>query len=92
MRDRVRAAAAGPTVVESYQIDDVHVTLLVPFGKQEGLSLGLETRGTVTTETLGRDGDLESRTSSPFATTFVMSRPTGGRWLNVAQRPVDADT
>ena len=87
-----RAAAGGPTVVDSYRIDDVNVTLVVPFGKQVGLSLGLETRGTVTTETLGPDGDVESRTSSPFATTFVMSRPTGGRWLNVAERPVDADT
>ena len=62
-----------------------------PFGKQDGLSLGLESRGTVT------DGDLRRRrapaasaTSSPFAKTFVMRRATGGRWLNVAVLPISA--
>ena len=44
------------TVVERYQIDDVTVTLLVPFGEQDGLSLGLESRGTVTEETYDADG------------------------------------
>ena len=60
------------------------MTLLVPFGKQDGLSLGLESRGTVTTETYDAAGHLQARTSSPFATTFVVRRATGGRWLNVA--------
>ncbi|MET0578357.1 MAG: RnfABCDGE type electron transport complex subunit D [Ilumatobacteraceae bacterium] len=93
MRDRIRVAAAdGTTVVDSYRIDDVDVTLIVPFGKQAGLSLGLESRGMVTTETFGRDGSLHSRTSAPFATTFVVGRPTGGRWLIVAELPADAGT
>ena len=80
------AAATGVTVVERYQIDDVNVTLLVPFGKQDGLSLGLESRGTVTTETYA-DGRVRSRTSSPFATTFALRQVTGGRWLNVGVLP-----
>ena len=70
-----RAAAGGPTVVERYELDDVHVTLVVPFGKQVGLSLGLESRGTMTTETYDAAGELRTRTSSPFATTFVLGRP-----------------
>ena len=38
-------------MVDRYQIDDINVSLLVPFGKQDGLSLGLQSRGTVTKET-----------------------------------------
>jgi hypothetical protein len=91
--DELRARLSAPTasdtkVAEQYAIDAVHITLLVPFGKQTGLSLGLESHGTVTTETYGRDGHLVSRSSAPFAKSFVMSRPTGGRWLNVAVLPL----
>ena len=93
MRRRIQdAAAGGATVVEHYEIDDVNITLVVPFGRQAGLSLGLESRGTVTTETYDADGDLRSRSSAPFATSFVMGRPTGGRWLNVAVLPLEAAT
>ena len=91
MRARLDAAAVnGTTVIERYQIDDVHVTLLVPFGRQDGLSLGLESRGTVTTETYDAAGDLQARASSPFATTFVLRQATGGRWLNVDELPLAA--
>ena len=86
-------AASGATVVERYQIDDVNVTLLVPFGKQDGLSLGLRVAGH------GDDGDVRRRRAtcrrerpSPFAKTFVMRRATGGRWLNVAVLPYGAGT
>ena len=81
------ARATGATVVERYRIDDVHVALLVPFGRQDGLSLGLESTGTMTQETYDESGQLQSSASSPFATTFVLRRATGGRWLNVAQLP-----
>ena len=90
MMGRLReASAGGTTVVDQYQIDDVNVTLIVPFGQQTGLSLGLQSRGTMTTETYDAEGRLQDRASSPFATTFVMSRPTGARWLNVAVLPFD---
>jgi hypothetical protein len=93
MRRRIQDAAAGGTkVVEQYEIDDVHITLVVPFGRQAGLSLGLEARGTVTTETYDAAGELQSRSAAPFATSFVMSRPTGGRWLNVAVLPLEEPT
>jgi Na+-translocating ferredoxin:NAD+ oxidoreductase RnfD subunit len=91
LRARLESArATGVTVVEQYEIDTVHVTLLVPFGRQDGLSLGLESRGTVTTETYDRGGELSGRTTQPFATTFVMRRATGARWLNVDELPLDA--
>ena len=77
------------TVVDRYQIDDVNVTLLVPFGKQEGLSLGLQSRGTVTEETYDAAGVLESSTTSPFAQTFAVRQVTGARWLNVGVLPPD---
>jgi hypothetical protein len=84
MRARLEAArSTGTIVVEHYQFDDVHVTLLVPFGEQSGLSLGLETTGTRIEETYDAEGRLERRESAPFATTFAMRRATGGRWLNV---------
>ena len=84
------AEATGKTVIERYQIDDVNVTLLVPFGRQDGLSLGLVSRGTVTEETYDAAGNLQAKASSPFETTFVMRRATGARWLNVAVRPPNA--
>ena len=93
MRGRIQdAAMSGTREVEQYQIDDVDITLVVPFGRQAGLSLGLESRGTVTTEIYDADGELRSRSSHPFATSFVMGRPTGGRWLNVAVVPLEAPT
>jgi hypothetical protein len=85
-----KSEASGTTVVEQFQIDDVGIRLIVPFGQQTGLSLGLESQGTVTTETYA-DGSLQDRTTAPFAKTFVMRRATGARWLNVAELPVTPD-
>jgi len=89
MRARLQDdAATGTRVVERYRIDDVKVVLLAPFGKQEGLSLGLESQGTMTSETYDDSGALTDQTSAPFAKTFVMRRATGNRWLNVAALPI----
>jgi Na+-translocating ferredoxin:NAD+ oxidoreductase RnfD subunit len=93
MQGRLQTAAAdGTTVVDRYDIDDIDVSLLVPFGEQTGLSLGMRSRGTVTTETYDESGHLQHRESAPFATTFVMRRATGARWLNVAEKPYGAGT
>jgi Na+-translocating ferredoxin:NAD+ oxidoreductase RnfD subunit len=93
MQQRLRdGSASGATAVDRYQIDDIDVSLLVPFGKQDGLSLGLRSRGTVTIETYGPDGHVQHRTSAPFAKTFVVRRATGARWLNVAVLPYGAGT
>jgi hypothetical protein len=92
MRDRIQnGTSKGTIVVDQFQIDHVNVTLLVPFGRQTGLSLGLDSRGTVTTETYDASGHLRDRSSAPFAKTFVLRRATGARWLNVAVLPVRTD-
>jgi Na+-translocating ferredoxin:NAD+ oxidoreductase RnfD subunit len=78
------ASASGTTLLTHYQFDSIDVSLLVPFGAQTGLSLGLAGRGTMITETRGADGSLIERESSPFDLTFAMRRATGDRWMNVA--------
>jgi hypothetical protein len=92
MRSRLAdAQAGGSMVVERYQFDEVSIVLLVPFGRQEALSLGLDSTGTVVTEVYDADGNQQSRTSAPFATMFVVRQVTGGRWLNVAVLPPPTD-
>jgi len=56
-----------------------------------GLQKWLRSRGTRTEETYDADGGLQSRTSSPFATTFAVRQVTGGRWLNVGELPYGSD-
>ena len=88
MQDRLRKATSSrATTIESYDFDDVTMSLVVPFGRQTGLSVGLDSRGTMTEETYDTSGALLSRTTSPFAKMFVIRRATGGRWLNVAVLP-----
>jgi hypothetical protein len=70
--------------VHHYHFDRVDVGLLVPFGAQTGLSLGLHGSGTVTSETFDAAGNLVNRESAPFDQTFAVRRATGARWLNVA--------
>jgi hypothetical protein len=91
MQGRLRdAVATGRTVIALYEFDALSVSLLAPFGKQDGLSLGFEARGTMTEETYDAVGSLEAQRSSTFALTFVMRRATGARWLNVAVLPPGA--
>ena len=84
------AMISGQTVIAHYRFDAVHVILIVPFGVQTGVSLGFESRGTVTEDTYDAAGGLQTRQTSPLALTFVMRRATGGRWLNVAVLPPGA--
>ena len=91
MQDRLDTAiATGTTVITRYRIDTLDVSLLEPFGKQSGLSLGFAARGTMTQETYDAAGALQAQQTSPLAQTFVMRRATGARWLNVAVQPPDA--
>ena len=69
-------------------MDSVRVALLVPFGRQDGLSLGMVSRGTVTTQTLDSSGATVASTTAPFETMWAMRRATGDRWLTVAELPV----
>ncbi|MEY4031140.1 MAG: hypothetical protein RL573_51 [Actinomycetota bacterium] len=83
-----RARESGRTVIQKYRIDTVRVTLIVPFGRQDGLSLGMVSQGTVTTETLDASGKTIASTTGPFETMWAMRRATGARWLTVAELPV----
>ena len=85
MQARLQAASAGGTIViDESHCDAVTVSLLVPFGRQAGLSLGFNAKGTLTEQTYNAGGVLQGQQTLPFAQTFVMSRPLGPRWLNVA--------
>lgn len=90
MQGRVSdSVETGQTVVAHHQIEMIDVVLLIPFGRQDGLSLGMRSRGTVTTMIYDAEGAMKSSTTEPFATTFVMRRATGARWLNVDELPDD---
>ena len=82
------AEISGQTIVSTYKIDTIVVTLLLPFGRQDGLSLGLIATGTLTTETRTDSGVIVSRTSTQFKTMWAMRRATGSRWLTIAELPV----
>ena len=81
--------ASGTTTVEHYTFDQIHVTLLVPFGVQTGLSLGLTGRGTVVTERFDADGTRTDTETAPFHKTFAMRQATGARWMLVGVLPPD---
>src|SRR4029079_6373166 len=82
------AKASGKVVVAHYLFDSMIVGRIVPFAVQTGLSLGFDSRGTVTEETYDASGTLISREERPFAQTFVTRRATGDRWLDVAVLPL----
>ena len=82
------AQRTGQTVIDSYDIDDVQVTLLVPFGRQDGLSLGMIATGIRTTEVRDSSGTVISSNTAPFETMWAMRRATGARWLTIAELPV----
>ena len=88
MQTRLQAAVtSGAAVITHYQFDAIDVSLLVPFGRQDGLSLGMAGRGTMTQETYDAAGKLQASQTSPFSLTFAVRRATGARWLNVAVLP-----
>ena len=78
----------GRAVVPQYTFESIRVVLVHSHG-QAGLSLGLRARGTVERVTYGVNGQEGSRETTPFRLTFVLSRPTGERWLIVDTQPID---
>lgn len=88
MQARLAAlASGGPIVLTHYRFDRIDVSLLVPFGRQTGLSLGLRGQGTMIQETVGADGRRQAGRAAPFDLTFAVRRATGARWLNVGVLP-----
>jgi Na+-translocating ferredoxin:NAD+ oxidoreductase RnfD subunit len=88
---QARLAAAGPaggqTTIVHYRFDSIDVDLVIPFGKQDGFSLGIHGIGTMTTEVRDAGGALVSSQEAPFDQVFAVRRATGGRWLNVGVLP-----
>jgi hypothetical protein len=82
------AVSAGETDVANYVFDSLHIASVIRSASQGGLSLGVEARGSLEEITYNADGDQTERATSPFALTFVLSQPTGGRWLIVAILPL----
>jgi hypothetical protein len=81
------AETTGNVTVRHYTFDTVDVKLLVPFGKQTGLSLGFHVTGTATAQTYDSAGNVTSTTTEPVDTMFAVRRATGARWLNVGDLP-----
>jgi hypothetical protein len=87
MQGLLSAGTSGAVVVVHYRFDAIAVRLLIPFGKQDGFSLGLDGRGTMVRETYDAAGHLQAREELAFHQTFAVRRATGDRWLNVAVLP-----
>ena len=85
-----QAAAAGSTTVTHYAFDSISVSLLVPFGRQDGLSLGLLGSGTQLEQRYDASGKLLSSSESPFTLTFASRQATRSRWMLVAVLPPGA--
>jgi Na+-transporting NADH:ubiquinone oxidoreductase subunit NqrB len=82
-----RSRETGTTSVSHYTFDAIDVSLLVPFGRQDGLSLGLTGRGTVLREQYDAGGNRVHADSEPFHLTFAVRQATGARWMLVAVLP-----
>jgi hypothetical protein len=80
------ALASGETTTHRYAFDALRLVPIVAPGDQSGLSLGFEARGTVEVRTY-EDGEEVGTRTEPFRTTFMLSRPTGGRWLTMGTLP-----
>jgi len=76
--------ASGRRVLTRYTFDSVSVSLLVPFGRQDGFSLGFASTGTRVDQAYDASGTLLSSTTAPYDLVFAVRRATGDRWLLVA--------
>jgi hypothetical protein len=80
--------SAGVTTVTQYRFENVAVSLLIPFGRQDGFSLGFRSKGTKIEQIYDRvTGALSGSAESPFDLVFAVRRATGDRWLLVAVLP-----
>jgi len=89
MQGRLDAVqAGGPIKLAHYHFDTIHATLLIPFGKQDGFSIGLRATGTMIEQSVDSSGQAVGYAqASRFDLTFAVRRATGDRWLNVAVLP-----
>jgi hypothetical protein len=89
MQRRVEdSISTGRRTVDHYTFDSLHLVALLTIRGQGGLRLGFEARGSLEEIAYDASGNETERTTSPFALTFVVSQPTGGRWLIVDTQPL----
>jgi hypothetical protein len=74
-------------VLTTYRFDSGSVALLIPFGKQDGFSLGFRMTGIQTVQTRDAAGAVVSEVVTPLDQVFAVRRATGDRWLLVAVLP-----
>jgi len=87
MQRRLRAAlSSGETTVDRYVFDSLRLVPLVSVRDQRSLRMGFEARGSLEEITYDDRGVETGRTTSPFALVFVLSQPTGERWVLVDVR------
>jgi Na+-translocating ferredoxin:NAD+ oxidoreductase RnfD subunit len=84
MQAELDRLASAPMTIQHYRFDAVSVRTLVPFGVQTGISLGLDSTGTVVSETYDVARRLVSTSTAPFHLTFAVRQALGDRWLTVA--------
>lgn len=88
MQQRVDdAISTGRTVLAHHTFDSLHLSAILPFGSQGGLTMGLQANGTLEEVTYDASGNQSARATSHFSLTFVMRQVTGERWLIVATLP-----
>jgi Na+-translocating ferredoxin:NAD+ oxidoreductase RnfD subunit len=89
MRARLEADPGSINVVtlEHYRFESIDARLLVPFGVQDGFSIGLDATGTLVRETYSGETLLLSE-EVHFANTFALRRATGSRWLTIGVLPL----
>ncbi len=80
--------STGETVVSNHVFDSIRIASVIRSKGQGALRLGVETHGTLEEITYDADGHQTGHATSPFALTFELSQPTGGRWLIVSTLPL----
>ena len=85
-----QAVASGTTIVEHHRFESLSARLLIPFGVQDGFSVGIDGSGTMLRETYDANGRLVSSEEVPFSNTFAVRRATGERWLTIGVLPIGA--
>jgi len=82
MQQRVDdAVSTGVRIAEEYTFTSLLLDAIPSDGGQSSVAVSVEAEGTVDTVTYDATGREQSRTSAPFAGTFVLRRVGGERWL-----------
>jgi len=81
------AATLGQPVVSEYTFDSLHLDVVFTDGPQGGASLAFVAEGTVDEVSYDASAAEQGRETKPVATTFVVRRGSGERWLILSEVP-----